>query len=203
MTSNDSSESISKTLYNFFKTYPNNRIPLYELIERLNKRSFGAALLFLALPNVFFIALIPGLSTLFGIPICLISIQMILSRPYLWLPQKITHFTLSKEQGLHIIEKFKSFLEKTEHYTHPRLLFWQTSIGERFSGFIGLILGIIITLPIPFGNVIGGAILGLMAIGIMEKDGLLQSFALFLTLSFLTLLIWILHRIYEWVMLIF
>ena len=52
-----------------------------EAIEALGDRAYGLAMLMLALPMAVPISSIPGISTVFGIPLILIAAQLMLGRP--------------------------------------------------------------------------------------------------------------------------
>jgi hypothetical protein len=168
-----SEQPTSTILESFFKGYPQDEIVFGDIIHYLNERAFGVILLFLALPNALLLATIPGVSTLFGLPICFVAIQMIFGIKHPWLPGKIRHATMSRAECLKIIKVAKPYLAKMECFTKPRLKFLSHSIAERFFGFISLLLGVLIALPIPMGNFLGGLCLMILAIGLIERDGYL------------------------------
>jgi hypothetical protein len=64
-------------------------VSIADIQERLGHRSFGPLLLFAGLVLVTPLVNIPGMPTIMGIVILLTSLQMLVGRPSIWLPQPI------------------------------------------------------------------------------------------------------------------
>ena len=71
-----------------------DRIRLVDLSRAFGDRAFGALLLVFALPNL--LPLPPGSSTVLGIPLMLISVQLALERTELWPPRAVGERSLGK-----------------------------------------------------------------------------------------------------------
>ena len=71
-----------------------DRIRLADLSRAFGDRAFGALLLVFALPNL--LPLPPGSSTVLGIPLMLISVQLALERTELWPPRAVGERSLGK-----------------------------------------------------------------------------------------------------------
>lgn len=54
-------------------------------------------------------------------------------------------------------------------------------------GAICLVLAVIITLPVPFGNIVPGAAISVLALGLIERDGLAIGFGLLIAVLGLSL----------------
>ena len=67
-------------------------IALSELLNAFGERSFGAAILLLAAPNI--IPLPPGSSAVFGLPLVFITAQLMLGWKVIGLPHKILSYRL-------------------------------------------------------------------------------------------------------------
>lgn len=157
---------------NYIKESHADDIVMSELLNILNERAFGVVLLFLSLPNAIGLAAIPGLSTLLGIPIILVSLRMISGNDHLPLPKKFEAYKVSRKNCLKFITQSRPYVEKLEKLTKPRALWFSNGIGLKLTGVISFILGLIIALPIPFGNFLGGAGLLILALGLTQDDGL-------------------------------
>ncbi len=79
----------STLLVNFAEQHTQERVYLKDMSGLLGNRSFGFLLLLFALPNTLPIIGIPGVSTLTGIPLAIIALQMMTGLPEPKLPRAI------------------------------------------------------------------------------------------------------------------
>jgi hypothetical protein len=183
-----SRQTITQILEEYIYNHQEPLISVNDLVNSIGDRGHGVLLLLLALPNVLLLASIPGLSTFFGIPIMLIGIQLIMKRPQPWLPNRVQHSQVQRETLLAILRKATPYLLRIEHFVKPRLSVMTTSKMEQVIGVFVLILGIIIALPIPFGNFLGGLGIVFFSLALMEKDGVFALIGMILTV-FITFVI--------------
>ena len=61
---------------------------------------------------------------------------------------------------------------RAERLLRPRLLWLTCALGERLIGAVCLFLAVVLVLPIPFGNMLPAAAISLLALGVLERDGL-------------------------------
>jgi hypothetical protein len=147
-------------------------LTLGELKQALKDRGSAMLLVLLALPFCF--VAIPGLSMPFGIAIGCIGACMAIGREP-WLPRFIMHRRLSTAWSNHLLTGAIKVARKLESFVRPRLDFLHA--GPTMLRLIGLgvviaSLGLMLPLPIPFSNSIPAWAVVLLAIGLMEKDGL-------------------------------
>lgn len=148
-------------------------VTLAELNRALKARGSAMLLILLALPFCF--VAIPGLSVPFGIAIGCIGVCMAIGcEP--WLPRFIMGRRLSAARSHQILTAGIKVARKLERFARPRLAFLHA--GPAMPRLIGLgiviaSLGLMLPLPIPFSNSIPAWAVVLLAIGRMEKDGLL------------------------------
>jgi hypothetical protein len=151
-------------------------LTLGELKQALKGRGSAMLLVLLALPFCFIA--IPGLSIPFGIAICLIGACMVIGREP-WLPRFIMRRRISTVRSNQLLIGAIKVARKLEKFVRPRLAFLYT--GPTMLRLIGLGiviagLGLMLPLPIPFSNSIPAWAVVLLAIGMMEKDGLCVLF---------------------------
>jgi hypothetical protein len=147
-------------------------LTLAELKESLKGRGSALLLILLALPFCFIA--IPGLSTPFGIAICLIGACLVMGREP-WLPRFIMSRRLSTTRLDQLLTGANKAARKLEKFVRPRFAFLHGGPGMvRLIGVAIVIagLGLMLPLPIPFSNSIPAWSVVLLAIGMMEKDGL-------------------------------
>jgi hypothetical protein len=143
-----------------------------ELKQALKGRGPAMLLILLAVPFCFFP--IPGLSTPFGIAICFIGACLVSGREP-WLPRFIMRRRLSPTRLTQLLTGAVKMARQLEKFVRPRLAFLHT--GPGMVQLIGLAiviagLGLMLPLPIPFSNHLPAWAVVLLAIGMMEKDGL-------------------------------
>lgn len=191
MRQDDQSKSILHILQTFLHIHKSSSFTIMNLIDALEERSFGFILLLMALPNVLLIASIPGLSTIFGGIMGLVSIQMMLRLPKIWLPKNIRYKPYATEHLHKVVKTSTPFLISIERFLKPRLLVLTASFLEPFLGLISFINSLWITLPIPFGNFLPGVAMVALSLGIIENDGIfimagvLLSFLVWIALIFI------------------
>lgn len=154
------------------------RTSLGEIVESMRHSGFGLVMIFLCLP---FLQPIPmaGLSTALGFLIILLSVQMILQRKSLWLPAKLSQTQISEKTGKSLVDAAAKFFKFVETFVKPRLEF--IARRERLIGVAILISAGLLALPIPIplSNMICAVPIVLMALALLERDGLLALFGFF------------------------
>ena len=53
----------------------------------------------------------------------------------------------------------------------PRLIWLTNRRGEQIIGFFAFVLSVVLFLPIPFGNTVPALAIAMMALAILERDG--------------------------------
>jgi len=120
-----------------------------------------------AIPNI------PGLTSIFGIPVMMFAVQMMLRRPKPWLPRRVAEKTIARLDLERVAVKGAKWMSKVEKLCKPRLTFLIGPWGERFLGLVLFLLGLFIALPGPGTNGPPGAAIVVLAIAMIELDGLM------------------------------
>lgn len=140
-----------------------------DLLGRLEDRAFGMLFLALALPNVI---PLPGLSTATGAPMVLLGVQLALGYAAPRLPRRAAAISFSRTTLLSVIGKARPWLARIENRLRPRSPWFVQAPGERLAGVFVAVLAAVLSLPIVFGNLPPAAAIALIALGLVEKDGL-------------------------------
>jgi hypothetical protein len=164
-------QNLSTVLLAFAASLDRARIQWGELDQLLGDRSFGFLLLLFALPNSIPLVGIPGVSTVTGIVLIVIAIQMIGGLRRLYLPERMQRRSFSGTGFKKLIQRAAPWLAKLERGLKPRWLWLTSSRAERWLGGVCLLLALLLILPIPFGNFFPGFAVVLLALGLIEKDG--------------------------------
>jgi hypothetical protein len=161
---------LSELLAEHARTVSGERVSLADVADFLGTRSIGAWLLLLALPMVLPVPA-PGISVLFGVPLMIISVQLALGGRRAWLPAFILRRSLARADYLVLVARMQPAVERFERVVRPRALWLVNDWAKIPIGLICLVLAAIITLPIPLGHVVPGTAICLLALGLMERDG--------------------------------
>lgn len=146
-------------------------ITVREVLDRLEGRAIGLLLLFLALPNC--IPNIPGISTVFGVLLIAPALQMIFGSGRPWLPRRVADFEIKPSTLRAGIDASIPSLKRVEKLVQPRLEFLTQKPMTILAGVQVLILAGILILPIPFANWLPGMSVAALAIGIIQRDGIM------------------------------
>lgn len=159
----------SELLEEFLAHEHGERIALGDLVRILGDRAFGALVLLLAIPNVL---PVPGLSTVTGLPIVFVAAQMAAGRRQPWLPRRLAAASMEREGFLHVLRRAHPHMEWIERrLLRERLPALTSPAAERLIGAAMMLLAGVLALPIVFGNQPPAFALALLALGLIEKDG--------------------------------
>jgi len=146
-------------------------VSVQEIRDALGERSFATLLLFFALLNL--LPLPPGTTLVLGLPLILVAMQMVSGREAVWLPNFLLSKSLTAEQFRKLSEKMLPRLQWLESLVRPRYWpFGNSKTAERVIGLVALVLGTVVTLPIPFGNWFPALACALFGLALAERDGL-------------------------------
>ena len=146
-------------------------LSLGEVVTALGDRGYGLLIFVLALPNMIPVY-IPGLSAVFGIPLAMIALQMMLGMPRPWLPAALLQRRFRRQEFANLTRRLLPWLLRLERALKPRWLMLTSPTVERAIGLIALILALLLALPIPLTGIPISAGLLLMGVGLIERDGL-------------------------------
>ncbi|WP_168201758.1 exopolysaccharide biosynthesis protein [Phreatobacter aquaticus] len=149
-------------------------IPLGQLTQALGDRAFGLLTLIFALPNI--IPMIPGVSTISGVVIAVVGLQMLIGRKSLWLPEFVAAKSLPRAETASMIDRTIPWILRLESVAKPRALFMTHGVMRALLGAMFLLLGVILALPLSWiGNFPPGVALVVMSVGLLEEDGFLVA----------------------------
>src|SRR3712207_913160 len=164
----------SAVLVRFLEGFEGDRVSVADLAAALGERAYGFLLLAFALPNVAPVVP-PGLSAALGVPPTLLSLEPAYGRPTPWFPKAIRAHSFAREDFARMLDRILPYLQQVERLLRPRwtlLLGWN---GERLVGFVCLVLSVVLSLPIPLGNILPSIAISILGLAVVEKDGLLAA----------------------------
>jgi hypothetical protein len=165
-----------------------DKVTLQDIISKIGDRAFGILILLFCIPNFVPIPIPTGLSTITGIPIVLIALHMVVGRSQLWVPDFIGRKSINGKKLSMVFDASVPYLQKIEKFLHPRFDFLHCRKMQHVLGMAILTMAIVMSLPIPWMNMLPASAMALIAIGIIERDGaftLIGFVVAFITLSVL------------------
>ncbi|MGJ7904185.1 exopolysaccharide biosynthesis protein [Lysobacter sp. 1R34A] len=155
---------------------PDEVVKFGDVISGLGNRSFGMLLFVSTLPA--FIP-IPGVGGAISGPlVVLVGLQLLIGLRKPWLPGFIAR------RGPHrrAMGKFRNllapWLTRLERVVCPRATgLLDHRAANAFTGLLLVLLGVLLSLPIPFTNFLFGGLLLLFAFALLERDGKLMAVA--------------------------
>lgn len=147
------------------------KLSIGNIMQMFGLRGFAFLMLILSLLNLV-IFMIPFSSALFGLPMVILSVQMIMGLHAPVFPHFIRRQTIGRNALVSGLERALPWVEKLERYIKPRLAFLTSPRLERMHGLVALILAVMVTLPLPLFNVPPSIAIFSLAIGMLQRDGL-------------------------------
>ncbi len=147
------------------------RADIGQIVSVLRGKVFAILILVFALPVS--IPNIPGISALFAPLIIVPAIFMVLNEKKPRLPKFISSISFQTKHLRFAIEKSLPFVKQLEKLISPRLSFLSSGFAIYFLALEIVFLSLILLLPIPLGNMMPAIAIAIIALGILENDGLL------------------------------
>lgn len=146
------------------------RIAIDDLARLFGDRAFGGLLFLFAFPNL--APLPPGVSSIFAAPLILVAGQLVVGRRDVWMPAVVGRRSLRAEYLRAAFARGIGPMRRAERLLAPRLEVLSSGVFRRVVGGLCLLLGLVLFLPIPFGNFLPALAVAALALGLLHRDGL-------------------------------
>ncbi|MBA4807353.1 exopolysaccharide biosynthesis protein [Brevundimonas sp.] len=164
----DVSQNITRLLRRLSDDGGEAGLTLDEIRDRLDERAYGLLILLLSIP-----CLVPGLygvPQVVGIAIILLAAQMLVGRQEPWLPRWLLNLR-AKGSWLKAMADFaETKLGWIDRLSRPRLRRFADGPGEKLAAVFMILATLTIVLPLT--NTIPSVALALLAVGLIQRDGL-------------------------------
>jgi hypothetical protein len=138
------------------------------LLDALKDRGFGAVIILFSFPS----AVLP-IAWILGTPILFFATQLAIGLEEPWLPEALRRPGLGRETFNRLMAYAVKYLRIVERGLKPRWTWLTGRTMERIIGVYMVFLTLILLVPIvPFGNALPAFGVGIIAVGLLEKDGL-------------------------------
>ena len=173
----DEAAPISRIVAEVAASFPGERITLGEMTAAFGERSFGLMILLLCLPG-----LLPGMASVFGLPILILGVQMGIGLTTPRLPGFIARRSVKRTDLLRLASASSRWLRPVERFLKPRPGWFTTPAAERLAGWAAAYAALMLILPGPGTN--GPPAFGtiVMALGLVEQDSRVMGIGLGITI---------------------
>lgn len=168
--------SAAESLCDLQRRISEDSVPLGQILDSLGTGATGIFMLLIGAA-----ALVPGTAPVFGIVLCLIALSLIAGRKVPWLPPWLRRRRISRDDLHGITARVVPRLRWLERRLRPRQQYLLRGPMLRLLGLACLSNGVLIVLPIPFGNTAPALAAILLALGLATGDGLIALAGLFLS----------------------
>ncbi len=147
-------------------------ITLGEVLKRFHTRAYGVLVMLELLPA--FLPVPVGVGAISGMLVVLTGSQMLFGFTAPWLPRRLRQRAIARSTIERFTNRLKRVLGWLERACKPRLTTLTSHLAAHvFTGLQLVLLGLLLSLPIPFTNYPLGILLLLYAIALIEHDGAL------------------------------
>lgn len=157
------------------------------ILDGMHERAFGLLLLLFALPCC--IPFLYGVPQIMALPLLALAGQLAAGRDVPWLPQRLRARRAPIATLENVLDRSEKYVGWFEKIARPRLLGLSDRTGARVVGALMLIPCASILTPLPATNTTPGIAVAVIAVGLMERDGLMILAGLALGLAWVGALI--------------
>jgi hypothetical protein len=141
------------------------------VMAQIHERAFGLFLLVLALPCC--IPFLYGIPQVVSLPLMFISAQILLGRKSPWLPERLGKRVISAEALINLSRRAGPWLRRIEAVSRPRLIALTRTPLDRVVGLALVLFSASILVPLPATNTVPGFAVVVVAMGLLQRDGIL------------------------------
>nr|WP_321361850.1 exopolysaccharide biosynthesis protein [uncultured Hyphomonas sp.] len=187
--------NLSSLLHSLEENTEGDKVTVRSMLNAVGRRSYGPILLLLGFLALSPLAIIPGATWLVAIITLLIAGQILVGRPFPWVPARFLNIEFPREALLQGIKMADPHVSQIDRFLKPRLTFLTTPL---FAPFVALICiaAAIVTIPlglVPFGPFLPGLTVFLFGLAVTARDG----FVLIIAALGLAGACWLLFRLWS------
>ena len=174
--SNRSLPRLASTTAELLSSFPHvfvqDPVRIRDIFAVLGDRGLASALLVVTLPQMLPLPL--GVSNLLAVPIAIVAVQIAMRRHTLWLPTWFLERPIPRDRLIALSRRLVPWLQRIEMVIRPRLMMVLSPAGTHFVGLACAMLAVIAIMPLPLTGWLPGISLIVVALGMMERDGLVM-----------------------------
>lgn len=147
------------------------QVTLGWILEQLHERAFGLFLLILALPCC--IPFLYGVPQIVALPLMFVAVQIVMGRRVPWLPARLAARRVETESLHRLSDRAGPWLRRIEAVSKPRLAVLTRKPLDQIVGLALVLFSASILVPLPATNTVPGFAVVVVAMGLLQRDGIL------------------------------
>lgn len=148
-----------------------DHITVSDVRDAMGDRAFGALMFVFAAPNALPVNM-PGVSVVLGLPLLFLALQLTLGFAVPWLPRFLVGHRVRRQSFARVMNHAVPWIRRAERLLRPRLTALADGLSERVIGLACVVFAFVLVLPIPFANTGPGLATCVLALALLERDGL-------------------------------
>ena len=160
------------SLKKIFNNTKEEKMSFGDILNKLKDEGLLFLIALAAFPAAIPIPTPPGFTTLVGLPMCFLTVQLIFRQEHPWLPEWILKKQIQTATFIKGIQKLEPIMNKLTFFLRPRYKRFTTRKVEILVGVVAFLCSVSVALPILFGNAVPSAAVLIMALGFLYEDGL-------------------------------
>jgi hypothetical protein len=161
---------ISQVLRSVGEQAEGETLTIGDIVEALGDRAMAILLILFCLPNC--VPVPPGVGLVFGFPMLLVALQMVVGRHKPWLPAAVLRRRMKVKDYLRLMDVAEPRLRKIESVLKPRYTFLFSDAADRLMGAFFVLGAISVILPLPGSNFPPAIASVLISLAMLEEDGI-------------------------------
>ncbi|WP_423821533.1 exopolysaccharide biosynthesis protein [Salinisphaera sp. SPP-AMP-43] len=151
-----------------------DQLNMGEVLATIGERGYAPLTLMLSLIAILPTGAVPGVPTVCGISIVLISSQLVLGKRSPWLPKKLRQMSISRARYIQVAKRIRPWTKRLDRLVKPRLQWLVEGPAARLIGLLFVVLAL--CMPpleiLPFAAAAPGGGIALISLGLAGRDGL-------------------------------
>lgn len=163
--------AISQRFHQLVEEADGTTVSLGWVMSQLHEQAFGLFLLILALPCC--IPFLYGIPQVVALPLMFVSAQILFGRETPWLPERLSAREVTTEGLSRLAARAEPWLHRIETVSRPRLAVLTRAPADRAVGLALVLFSASILVPLPSTNTVPGIAVVIVAMGLLQRDGIL------------------------------
>jgi len=154
-------------------TGASDRLSIGEILTVIGERGYGPLVLMLALIAALPTGAVPGIPSVCGLSIALVSTQLVVGKDYPWLPARLRRLSIERHRYKQVSRRLTPWTRRIDRLVRPRLSVLVEGVSTRLIGLACVVLGVcMVPLEIiPFAAAAPAFAIVLMGLGLTGRDG--------------------------------
>lgn len=170
----DNSISLTALIEQLEHSGESGRLSIDNVMNAIGARGYAPLTLILALIAILPTGAVPGVPTVCGVCILLISSQLAVGKRYPWLPARLRRLAIDRARYARVAEHIKPWSRRLDRLVKPRLEVLVEGWSVRVIGLLFMLLAA--CMPplelLPFAAAAPGGAIALISLGLAGRDGL-------------------------------